>query len=181
MLKRILKILRFTLILLILLSGVSWFALRTERVQTWLSHRVAGYLSDQLGAKVEIGGVYVDLWARLEIRALYIEDQKQDTLLFVPNLFVRDYHFDKISGEIYVINATLEDPYFNIVKHQGDTAFNYAFIMRYVDNLSTPGDTSSTLLNLSNLKIVDGRLNYTNENKAIRTRFGIDWNHIQAN
>ncbi|MFM9985251.1 MAG: translocation/assembly module TamB domain-containing protein, partial [Flavobacteriales bacterium] len=143
--------------------------------------RVAGYLSDQLGAKVEIGGVYVDLWARLEIRALYIEDQKQDTLLFVPNLFVRDYHFDKISGEIYVINATLEDPYFNIIKHQGDTALNYAFIMRYVDNLSTPGDTSPTLLNLSNLKIVDGRLNYTNENKAIRTRFGIDWNHIQAN
>lgn len=159
---------------------MSWFALRTARVQSWISHSVAGYLSEQLGAKVEIGGVYIDLWARLEIQSLYIEDQHQDTLLFVPNLFIKDYHFDQATGHVDVASATLEHPYFNIIRHQGDTSLNYAFILRYIDSMSSPDDTSHTLLNFANLEIVGGYLNYNNENREVRTRFGIDWNHLQA-
>ena len=129
MFKRILKIIRNVIIVLLLLAIAGYFALQNAGVQTWLSQRLASYLSGQLGTKVEVGRVEVDLWARLVIKDLYIEDLHQDTLAFIPELHLRSYSFDSKAGFLKVSSASLENPYFCIQRHKEDSTLNYAFII----------------------------------------------------
>lgn len=175
MLRKTLKISRNVLIVLIILIGSAYFSLYIPAVQTWVSHRVASWLSDELGAKVSIGRVEIDLWAKLSITDLYIEDQKQDTLAFIPRLSVSSYSFDKHSGKIIANDILLESPFINLIRHEGDTVLNHKFILDYIGE---GGDSSQTLVFIDHLKLVDGRFKYNNENRAIREVYGIDWNHL---
>ncbi|MBX7053143.1 MAG: translocation/assembly module TamB domain-containing protein [Flavobacteriales bacterium] len=176
-LRKTLKILRNVLIVLILLFGAIYFSLFIPAVQTWVSQRVASYLSEELGAKVTIGRVEIDLWAKLSITDLYVEDQKQDTLAFIPKLTVNSYSYDKVSGKIFADDIELDSPFFNLVRHQGDTFLNHKFILDYIGESS---DSSQTLVYIDHLKLVNGRFNYNNENRAFREVYGIDWNHLGA-
>lgn len=179
MFKRILKIVRNVLIVLILLGVTGYFAIQTPAVQTWLTKRVAGYLSDQLGAKVEVGRVSIDLWARLVMEDLYVEDQHQDTLLFIKSLHVRSYKLDKATGEFKIGSAELNQPDFHLKRYASDSLLNYAFILDYIDSFSDTTDTSAaTNVRIGNLKIVNGRFIYENEHRAPRGVYGLDWNHM---
>ena len=159
--------------------GMAFFAIQTNTVQSWLAKRIAGYLSKELGTTVTIGSVEVDIWATLIINELYIADQKQDTLAYIHSISLSNYSFEKNSGEIIVHSAVLDKPYFNLVRHEGDTFLNHKFILDYVG--VSEDSTSQTLVFLHNIEINDGRFHYTNENRTIREEFGIDWNYIEAN
>ncbi len=180
MLKRILKILRNAFIVLFLLLAVAYFAVQTPVVQTWLTQRIASYLSGELGTTVTVGKVEIDLWARLVLEDLYIEDQKKDTLAFIPALHVGSYSYDSKTGRIEVQSAQLDNPYINIVRHEGDTVLNHKFLIDYVNSLSQPNDSAKTEMYLHSVILHGGRVNYINENKAVRNDFGIDLNHIMA-
>ena len=90
----------------------TFFAIRTPVVQTWLSQKIAAYLSDEMGTRVEVGGVEIDLWSRLVLKNLYIEDKEADTLAFIPELRLNKYHLDRSSGLITIDGASLYSPYF---------------------------------------------------------------------
>jgi len=179
MFKRILKITRNTLIVLILLGIAGFFAMKNHAVQTWVSHRIASYLSSELGTKVSIGSVEIDLWANLVIRDLYLEDQRQDTLAFIPELRLKEYYYDKVAGKLTVSQATLERPYFQIQRHAEDSTLNFAFIQDYFSSPLSPEDTTATDVFLNKISIRDARVNYINEHRPLREVYGVDWNHLK--
>lgn len=179
LLRRFIKIVRNVLIVIILLTVVGFWAIRQPVVQTWLTQRVAAYLSKELGTKVTLSRVEVNLWSRLVIENLYVEDLRKDTLAFIPKLTLGTYSIEKGSGKLIVNGATLESPYFNLEKHAGDSLFNYKFILSYIDSFSNPADTSHSELSFSDISINNGRFGYTDENKPLRDRFGVDWTHMQ--
>ncbi|MFZ4785689.1 MAG: hypothetical protein ACOYLH_09440, partial [Flavobacteriales bacterium] len=178
MLKRIFRILRNILIVLILLGVALFFAIQHPTVQTWLAQRAADYLSGQLGAKVEIGRVEIDLWANLIIRDLYIEDQHQDTLAFIPELRLKEYTWDRKQGKFEVQEAVMESPFIQIQRYAEDTTLNIAFITNYINSFPPSEDTTGTEILLSNIQLRNARLAYNNEHNPIRTSYGIDWNHL---
>jgi hypothetical protein len=179
-LKRILKILRNVLIILILLGVAGYFAIQQPAVQTWLTQRIAGYLSKELGTTVSVGRVEVDLWARLVLKEFYVADKHNDTLMFVPSLAVGQYSFDKKNGEIRIGTATLENPFIHLRRYENEPGMNLAFITDYIANLSDSTDTSATLLSIDRFIINGGRFEYNNQNKPAKTNFGIDWNNLNA-
>ena len=120
----------------------------------------------------------IDLWARLVLEDVYVEDPHQDTLAFIPGLKVRQYSFNADQGEFKVGDVLLERPYFNLKKYAGDTVFNYSHIIRYIDSFGPSEDTTSTIVGIKHLSIVDGLLSYTNDTRAVKTDFGMDWNHM---
>ena len=182
MFRRFLKIIRNVVIALLLLGLIGYFAIQQPGFQTWLTQRVAGYLSKELGTKVTLGRIEVDLWARLLIKDLYIEDQHQDTLAFIPELRLRTYQLDKQSGVLSIGAAEMDSPTFKIQKYASDSTFNYGFIVDYIDKLSGPADTSSsTTIKINKLKISNARLIYDNEHRPPREVFGLDWNHMLVN
>ena len=179
MFRRILKIIRNVVIALLLLGLIGYFAIQQPGFQTWLTQRVAAYLSSELGTKVTVGRVEVDLWARLLIKDLYIEDHHQDTLAFIPELRVRTYQLDRQSGVFSIGSAELDSPTFKMRKYASDSTFNYGFIVDYIDKFGSPTDTSAaTIVKISELKISNARFIYDNEHRTPRGVFGLDWNHM---
>lgn len=169
------------LIALLLFAVALFFAIRTPTVQTWLTQMVASYMSGKLGAKVEVGRVEIDLWARVVLKDIYVEDQHKDTLAFIPQLALRNYHYNKENGDFAIQNAEINGLYFNLVRHKGDKYLNYKFILDYIN--SSENDTSSTesgKITFDNLKIKNSRFNYINENRTRIDYYGIDWNYLQT-
>jgi len=57
------------------------FSLQTTTMQTWIAKLLTKYAGSKWGTEISIDQVSVDLWARLNVKGLYVEDQQQDTLL----------------------------------------------------------------------------------------------------
>ncbi|MCC6599696.1 MAG: translocation/assembly module TamB domain-containing protein, partial [Crocinitomicaceae bacterium] len=177
--KRLLKILRNTLIAFFLLITAAYFAFQYPPVQTWAAGIAARYLSSELGTEVSVGKVEIDLWSRFVLGEVLIKDQKKDTLVYLPEARLREFSVNKKNGDVKISNLTLDRPYFNLVKYEGDTVLNYQFILNYIRQFSDSTDTSSTSnVFLKNLSIIDGRLNYCNMKLPERGVFGLDWNRL---
>lgn len=159
-----------------MLAGI-FVAVQLPAVQTWLGHRLADYLSNEWDTEVSIGSIDIDLWSKLNINEVYIEDHRGDTLGYVRSLSVNNYTFDRHTGNVVVNDIALEDPYFNLVRPQGETFLNYKFLVDYFGG-SKDSTASESIVILKRVKLNKGRFNYINENRAVKDYYGIDWNHF---
>lgn len=175
--KKKIRIAQYLFVGLVTLVMSGYFALQTPAVQSWIGRRVADYLSSEWNTQVSVGRVSIDLWARLHIDDIYIEDQRKDTLLFIEHLHASKYTFNRKSGKVVIAKAELQQPYFNLVRHAQDSLLNYNFLVEYFDSGDTTGGEND--IRISELSLVNGRFNYINEHRDIDTTFGIDWNHLR--
>lgn len=174
--KRIFKWLRGLIIaFLVLVFGV-FFAVRQSSVQTYLVNAITDRLSRDLGTVVRVQSVEIDLWARMVINGLYIEDLHRDTLLFAPSVRLRNYSFNRVTGDIAIKHAELQSPYFNLMRYEGEKNLNMAFLLDYLSGTSKDTTATSSEIRLTDLRIRNGRFNYINENREARG--GLDWNHL---
>jgi len=88
-LKRFLRILRNTLLILIGLVVALVLALNLTPVQNWVARQAARILSDKLKTEVRVGSVRIDIRNRAVLRGLYVEDQRGDTLLYAGQAELR--------------------------------------------------------------------------------------------
>ncbi|UYQ91093.1 translocation/assembly module TamB [Chitinophaga horti] len=97
-------------------------------VQNMLVHQVTKRLSTKLGTRVEIKHINLRLFNSMRMEGTYIEDRHKDTLLYAGALQVRitDWFFFKETPVLKFIG--LEDATVNLVRHKGDSLWNYAFI-----------------------------------------------------
>ncbi len=172
------KIIRNILIAFFLMLVLIFFAVQLPAVQSWLGHRLADYLSNEWNTEVRIGSVDIDLWSKLNIRDIYVEDQRGDTLGYIHNLSVNSYTFDRHTGDIVVNDVEIQDLYFNLVRPQGEKYLNYKFL---VDYFTSPEDSTKSggLFILKHMALSNGRFNYINENKPVKDYFGIDWHNLK--
>ena len=79
------KVVSTIVLLLIFLPVIITLVLNIESVQNAIAQRASSYASDYLGTEVSIDRVDFDLFSRVNVRGLYVEDYNQDTLLYVAN------------------------------------------------------------------------------------------------
>ncbi len=98
-----------------MLLGSAYFAFRLPKVQTVVTQWVVKQLSHTFKTKISVGGVNISLLKSIVLENVLIEDQQQDTLLYVDKvnlkidslrLFKKRVHF----GQISFIES--EDKYF---------------------------------------------------------------------
>ena len=65
-----------------------------DRVETRIVQLAAGRLSRKTGTEISVGSVSCRFPARLTIRDIYVEDQQQDTLVYVREAYV---HFSPLA------------------------------------------------------------------------------------
>ena len=117
-------------------------SLQIHAVQTWGGHRLASYLSSEWNRKVEIDRVRIDLWARLVLDGLYIEDHKGDTLLYAKELHMAAYSFSSSESRFESQSISLIEPDIELKRYQGDSDWNYQFLSDYFST-DEPADTTS--------------------------------------
>ena len=73
-------------VLLALLIGGGYVALRSPRVQTKITQYIAEYFSEEWQTEVSVRGVDIGFFNRLILEGLYVEDLKGDTLTYLGDL-----------------------------------------------------------------------------------------------
>ena len=117
-------------------------SLQIHAVQTWCGHRLAEYLSSEWNRKVEIDRIRIDLWARVVLDGLYIEDHKGDTLLYAKELHMATYSFSSDDSRFESQSISLIEPDIELKRYQGDSYWNYQFLSDYFSS-DEPADTAS--------------------------------------
>lgn len=75
-----------TILMLLIFSPIAiTLVLNIESVQNAVVRRTLDYASNLLGTDVYVEGIDFDLFSKVRVRGLYIEDYNKDTLLYVPH------------------------------------------------------------------------------------------------
>jgi hypothetical protein len=139
-----------------------WFIFKIPFVQNWLAQQAAAFLSEQLGARVEVGFVEIELFNKAILHDVFVSDQRGDTLLHAQE--VRAY-IDLISildRQVNVNRVELRQAYLNYQRREGERDFNLYFILRFLNGTPNPNKKKSTPLKLSitEARLINTRVHY---------------------
>ncbi|HNO70192.1 MAG TPA: translocation/assembly module TamB domain-containing protein [Bacteroidia bacterium] len=114
--------------LFVLLLGV-YVVFRSSFIQTWLTKRVASYFSSQWNTEVSVGGIDIELFKKIVLEGVYVEDMHQDTLLYVEKLKLDIGIFNTEDEKLLLDNVLLKNANIKLKKYEGEDFFNYQFIL----------------------------------------------------
>ncbi len=143
--------------------------IRLPSVQTWVTQKLASYLSKQLNTKVSIKGVDIEFIKNIVLEDLYIEDQHSDTLLFVKELKVNIGPIIIDKSKFSINSVSLIKPKFHLKVYKNEKVSNLQFILDFFASPKTIDTTRPQPLNLKvkSLKIFDGDFLFEDQNIAI--------------
>jgi hypothetical protein len=135
-------------------------SLQIHAVQTWGGHRLASYLSSEWNRKVEIDRIRIDLWARVVLDGLYIEDHKGDTLLYAKELHLAAYYFSSSNSRFESQSISLREPNIELKRYDGEPDWNYQFLSDYFASEEPQDTTGNFSMWVGKLNIQDGKFTY---------------------
>ncbi|WP_435139425.1 translocation/assembly module TamB domain-containing protein [Formosa sp. A9] len=134
-------------------------------VQTRLGKYATSRLNESFHTRINIGAVGLHFNGDVQIKNVYIEDYKQDTLISAKMLETHIVNFRNLyNGRLVFSDIALSNVNFNIKTYKGETESNLdVFVSRFDDdnNDDTP---SNFLLSSSDVSIYKGKFTFTNEN-----------------
>jgi hypothetical protein len=174
---RVLAILLLSLTLSIIGFALS---LRNSSVQTWVTGRVAAYLSSQLGAKISIQRVDIELFKTLVLEGVYVEDQKKDTILYAGSIDVVIGILSFKNHLLSVKSIALSEADIQLKTYENETDLNLQFIIDYLSSSdTTKPEETPWMLNISNVEIKNSRFRLKNLNYPAKER-GINYDDMEA-
>lgn len=147
-------------------------------VQTWLVHRVASWLTGELGVRVEVGAVSIHPFTSVILEGVFIEDREGDTLASIGRLEATIRSFSLSERHVHVSRVTLEGAVIGIKRYAQPREYNVDFL---IDYFSGGGDTTTAepwQWKVEEVKLADSRLRYR-DLKYIDKDKGIDWEDIE--
>lgn len=138
------KTILFLTLFLVLTAGILFLALQTETFQTWAAHRVTGYLSSELGSRVEIGKLKFSLVKNVTLENVFLEDKHHDTLVSGKSITVNVKNFSYKHCKLDLDEATLQDIKVKLVKYKGEPDWNFQFLADYFDSGPKKTKTDTT-------------------------------------
>lgn len=159
---------------IVLLLFLIFLIVQIPSVQTWLGHRLANYLTDEIGNKITLNKLHFNSWDDVELNKLLVLDAQNDTLLFVDHLEAK---LGKLSLKQHLIrfDKVLLDK--NFINLQKKKSLNLEKILNYFKQFQ--GGESDWFVGLKNIKITNTRFNYQDFNEATIAN-QIDYNHIKT-
>lgn len=159
------KVLGWTLlVILVIVLGVLIF-INTAAGKRFVKARVENYLREKLQTRVDIGAIDYSLPEWLELKNVYIEDQRKDTLLYGEEVRVDLNMLKLIRGNTDIQKVLLKNIHANISRPANDSLFNYQFIINAFSNnkaeaATTNKDTAEMNMTLDRVILQDVTLNF---------------------
>lgn len=166
--------------IIVLLFIILVLILSIPPVQTFLGKKVTKRINDDYGTHIYINKVGLRFNGDVEVKGIYIEDYKQDTLIGIEalNTSIRSYrnlYNSKLTfGDIDVRGLT-----FNIRTYLGEEQTNLdVFVARFEEDNPRP-DKSNFLLSSSDVSIYGSTVRMINDNKENATL--LEFNNLNLN
>ena len=135
-------------------------------VQTALGKYVTNKVNDDFGTNINIGKVGLQFNGDVELKEIYVEDYKKDTLISIKELNTSILNYRNLSnGKLNFGDIDIMDLVFNIKTYKGEEDTNLdIFVARFdEDNPST--EKSGFLLSSSDVSIYDSTFRLLDENR----------------
>lgn len=138
---------------------------------------MAGYLSGEIGTEISIEKVDIIFFDRLELKGIYVEDTKHDTLLYTESIFaeIDDWSIDE--SFVDVGKVELNQGVVHIRKYEGDSTLNFQHLVDYFASEEPDTSKSEFGVNVRNVWLEDINFVYHDEN-AEPLENGMDYAHI---
>jgi hypothetical protein len=166
------------LLLMALLLYGGYRAVRSPRVQTYLTQIAAEQLGKALGAKVEVAGVDIGFFNRLILEGLFVEDLHGDTLGYVQRLHIGLRGIDLDKRQLTVDRITVDSIYFHLHRYQSDSTLNIKFITDFFKSSDTAAGPVWDL-RFREVQLVGAHFRYFDELKAQKA-VGVDYTHLDV-
>lgn len=161
--KKIVKIFLYILIGFILFDILLYGILSIPAVQ----NKIVAYVIDELKpivkTEISIDEVRLQLFNKVELKGVYIEDQSKDTLVYAHNLQVSLSPFKFLRNQLEINSIDLDGFTINISQDNPESDFNFQFLIDAFssDSTSVADTTASTLkIKIEKINLSKGKLRY---------------------
>ena len=120
-----------------------------------VKNKVQSYLQGKLKTKVSIGSINYSLPNSIELNNIYVEDQKNDTLIFGERIAADISMLKLIWGSTDIQKLDLQNIFLNVNRAEKEAVFNYQFI---IDAFAGPKSTVTKTKDTTALKFNLGKL-----------------------
>ena len=162
MLKKIVKIVVFAIIgfLFLIFMVIALFAL--PGVQNRAADFALEKLKPIIKTEMSIDKLRIHFFDKVELKGIYVEDQKKDTLLFAENLVVTLNMWDLLNKKLDIETVKLNNFTANINRENEDAPFNFQFI---IDAFASESDSTASSAGgfdifLRDINLKNGNLSY---------------------
>ncbi len=140
------SVLTLTAVLLLLVGGILYL-LREPFVQSMLMRKTLTHLVGKmlLHTEVTVDKVYVDVYNRIELTNLFIQDWDCDTLLFSRRVLVNIDSLSFWNRVLFINDISLHQPYVHFTRNAGDESFNYQYLFNQLGGKSSAAKKPDTL------------------------------------
>ena len=178
-------ILGVLLVSLLLVLGMLVAALTSDKVETAAVQMATEEISRALGTHATVGGITYRFPARLAIKDIYIEDQQQDTLLYIGEAFAQFKPSGLRKKEIIFSHVRLKDVAGEIYKvpsgsPDGGEVWNYQFLAdAFAAKEKKENNPLQSLISVRDIELENIRLRYEDYH-ALLTYASMDLHQLSA-
>lgn len=151
---------------MLLLFIILVLVLSIPAVQTRIGNYLTNWLNDDFGTNINIDKVGLQFNGDVELKNIYVEDYKQDTLISITELNTSILNFrNVINGKLVFGNIDIYGLLFNIKRYSGASDTNLdIFVARFEDD-NPRKEKSGFLMSSSDVSIYNGIFKLSDENK----------------
>ena len=155
--------------------------LSISSVQTFIGNKVTKRINDEFKTNISIGQVGLQFNGDVELKNIYIQDYKKDTLISIKELNTSILSFKNLyHGNLEFGDIDIEKLIFNIKTYEGSTETNLdVFVNRFEDDNPRTGE-STFLLSSSDVSIYNGVFTLSDENRETTKVLHFDDLNINA-
>lgn len=166
--RKILKVIVWVAVCLVLIFVLIAVVIQIPSIQTKIVNYATTFISDKTHTKVEIKNVSISFPKAVVIEGLYLEDLKQDTLVYAEKVKVNMALYDLLNNKIAVNSIALDEATIKLYSTKTDPIFNYNFLITaFSDTTSqTKPDTlskSKWTFGLDQVDLKNVRFTYNDE------------------
>lgn len=134
-------------------------------VQTYLGKKVTTKINEEFGTNISIGKIGLQINGDVELKSIYIEDYKKDTLINIGELNTSILKFrNLINGKLTFGDIDIQDLTFNIHTYKDAPQSNLdVFIAKFEEDNPSKSD-SEFLMSSSDVSIYDGTFRMIDDN-----------------
>ncbi|WOD43507.1 translocation/assembly module TamB domain-containing protein [Hwangdonia lutea] len=150
-------------------------------VQTSLGKHATKKLNNEFGTHINIHKVGLQFNGDVELKSIYIEDYKQDTLISIAELNTSILSFKNLyNGKLVFGDIDIIDLVFNIKTYEGTTDTNLDVFVAKLEGKDTQEKSGDFLLSSSDVSIYNGHFKLSDENRETSKRLDFEDLNINA-
>lgn len=182
--KRFLKYLTLTTLLVLSLTLGCTLLFFIPGIQTWVAQKATRYLSDKLQTEVTLQHIHFQLPTELHIRDILVRDSRKDTLFYSHSLRIRFSILNLFKQKTRLSNITIDQSLFSYYSDSTGKINSFSFLLS--KNTSTKqsaktGTNTAWILLLDNIQLMQTEVRINDEQKKSKISINIPKASISCN